>query len=78
MPHRLKQFADAKLAEEAFSILLMTYGLFPFVGIHRSGAFSVLLLISVFSGVDTICAKDNNFIFKMILNEKNNHRIIQC
>ncbi len=39
MPHRLIQFADAKLAEEAFSILLMTYGLFAFVGIHRSGTF---------------------------------------
>lgn len=56
MPLRLRQFAKAKLAVEAFSILF--------------GKGSV-------SCVDKICAKDNIFIIKMILNAEDKHRIIQ-
>jgi len=81
VPLRFKQFAYAKLTVAAlFSILLTVPDYFCRVLTRRGGIFYSsydLWIISVFSGVDTICAKDNTFIFKMILNEKNNHRIIQ-
>ena len=51
------------VAEEAFSILHMIYGLFSFVRMF-------------FVVGEKICAKDNSFIVKMILNDGAYHTII--